>query len=119
MDIEQLIAKGYELLTVFGVKILAALAVFIIGRWIVKYLRRLIRRVMEKRRVDATLTKFLTNLSYVALLTFVIPAAKLDSEPCNARPMARPAAPKTAIKDVVWMPSIPNAAIITKVSKAT
>jgi small conductance mechanosensitive channel len=75
MDVQQLIAKGYELGTVFGVKILAALAVFIIGRWVVKYLRRLTRRIMEKRNVDPTLTKFLTNLTYIALLTFVILAA--------------------------------------------
>ncbi|MGD8666425.1 MAG: mechanosensitive ion channel [Desulfobacterales bacterium] len=75
MDVEQLIAKGYELLTVFGVKILAALAVFIIGRWVVKYVRRLILRIMEKREVDPTLTKFVTNLIYFALLTFVIVAA--------------------------------------------
>ena len=75
MDVEQLIAKGYELLTVFGVKILAALAVFIIGRWVVKYLKRLALRIMEKREVDPTLTKFVTNLIYIALLTFVIVAA--------------------------------------------
>ena len=57
MDVQQLIAKGYELLTVFGVKILAALAVFIIGRWVVKYVRRLILRIMEKREVDPTRAK--------------------------------------------------------------
>ncbi|MGD8942538.1 MAG: mechanosensitive ion channel, partial [Desulfobacterales bacterium] len=56
-------------------KILAALAVFIIGRWVVKYVRRLILRIMEKREVDPTLTKFVTNLIYFALLTFVIVAA--------------------------------------------
>jgi len=75
MEVEQLIAKGYELGTGFGVKILAALAVFIIGRWVVKYLRNLILRVMGKRAVDPTLTKFVANLAYVALLTFVIIAA--------------------------------------------
>jgi small conductance mechanosensitive channel len=69
------VAKGYELITVFGVKILAALAVFIIGRWVVKYIGNLIRRVMEKRNVDPMLTKFVANLSYMALLTFVILAA--------------------------------------------
>ena len=47
MEVQQLIAKGYELATVFGVKILAALAVFIIGRWIVKYLGNLTGRVMK------------------------------------------------------------------------
>ncbi|MGD8883557.1 MAG: mechanosensitive ion channel [Desulfobacterales bacterium] len=75
MDVQQLIAKGYELGTEFGVKILAALAVFIIGRWVVKYLRNVTFSVMEKRDVDPTLTKFIANLAYVALLTFVIIAA--------------------------------------------
>ena len=75
MEVQQLIEKGYELVTVFGVKILAAMAVFIIGRWVVKYLRKLTGRVMEKRNVDPTLTKFVANMTYVALLTFVILAA--------------------------------------------
>ena len=75
MEVQALIAKAYELGTDFGVKILAALAVFIIGRWVVKYLRNLTRRVMQKRDVDPTLTKFVANLAYVALLTFVIIAA--------------------------------------------
>ncbi|GAF88820.1 unnamed protein product, partial [marine sediment metagenome] len=75
MDIQLLITKGYELLTVFGVKILGALAVFIIGRWVVKYLGNLIRKVMEKRNVDPTLTRFGASLTYIALLTFVIMAA--------------------------------------------
>jgi small conductance mechanosensitive channel len=75
MEVQELIAKAYELGTDFGVKILAALAVFIIGRWVVKYLRNLTLRVMQKRDVDPTLTKFVANLAYVALLTFVIIAA--------------------------------------------
>jgi small conductance mechanosensitive channel len=75
MEVQQLIAKGYELITVFGVKILEALAVFIIGRWVVKYLSKLTRRLMEKRNVDVTLGKFIANMTYIALLTFVILAA--------------------------------------------
>ena len=75
MEVQQLIAKGYELGTQFGVKILAALAIFIIGRWVVRYIKKLILRVMEKRDVDPTLIKFVANLAYVALLTFVIIAA--------------------------------------------
>ncbi len=75
MDVQQIMAKGYDLITVFGVKILAALAIFIIGRWVVKYIGNLIRRVMESRHVDPMLTKFVANLAYMALLTFVILAA--------------------------------------------
>ena len=69
---EALIAKIYELITVFGVKILAAVAVFIIGRWVAKLMRRIVKKVMEKRSVDPTIGKFVRNLLYIALLTFFI-----------------------------------------------
>lgn len=75
MEVQQLIAKGYELGTEFGVNVLAALAIFIIGRWVIRYLKKLMLRVMEKRNVDPTLSKFVANLAYVALLAFVIIAA--------------------------------------------
>ncbi|MNE72677.1 hypothetical protein D3C80_1686380 [compost metagenome] len=41
------------------------------------------------------------------------PAAKLESEPCSARPMARPAAPIMATKEAVCTPTRPRAAITT------
>jgi small conductance mechanosensitive channel len=72
---EELIAKIYELITVFGVKILAAVAVFVIGRWIAKLMRRIVDKVMGKRSVDPTIGKFVANLTYIALLTFFILAA--------------------------------------------
>ena len=75
MEVEQLITKGYELGTEFGVKILAALAVFIIGRWVTKIIVNLFRKLMDKREVDPTITKFVRNLIYFALLTFVVLAA--------------------------------------------
>ena len=75
MGVEQLIVKAYELGTEFGVKILAALAVFIIGRWVTKIIVNLFRKLMDKRQVDPTITKFVRNLIYFALLTFVVLAA--------------------------------------------
>lgn len=75
MDVQQLIAKGYELVAAFGVRILAALAVFIIGRWVAKFIGNLIRRLMGKRAIDTTVTKFVGDLAYFGLLTFVVLAA--------------------------------------------
>lgn len=71
MEIEKLT----EILTVFGVKIIGAVVVFIIGRWVAKLFANLIRKIMDKREVDATATKFVGNLTYFALLTFVVLAA--------------------------------------------
>ena len=75
MEIEQLLQKVYEIFTVFGVKIVGAIVVFIIGRWVSKFIANLIRKLMDKREVDPTITKFVGNLTYFALLTFVVLAA--------------------------------------------
>jgi len=75
MDISNLTATIYSLLTVYGLKVVAAIAIFIIGRWVDKVVRNLISRLMAKSDVDETLNKFITSLSYVALLAFVIIAA--------------------------------------------
>lgn len=75
MDIEQLLSKVYEIFTVFGVKIIGAIVVFIVGRWIAKLFASLVRKLMDKREVDATVTKFVGSLTYFTLLTFVVLAA--------------------------------------------
>ena len=45
--------------------------------------------------------------------TISTPAAKFDSEPCNARPTARPAAPIRATSEAVLTPRAPMAAMMT------
>lgn len=75
MNVGNLVDKVYALLTFYGLKVVAAIAIFIIGRWVAKGIKNLIRRMMEKAKVDETLTGFVANLSYIALLAFVIIAA--------------------------------------------
>ena len=48
----------------------------------------------------------------------ITPAAKFDSEPCSARPIARPAAPSTATTAVVLTPTVSSAAITTTTNSA-
>jgi small conductance mechanosensitive channel len=72
---EAIVGKIYQLLTVYGLKVIAALAIFIIGRWVAKGVRKLVERLMARGRVDATLISFTANLAYIGLLAFVIIAA--------------------------------------------
>lgn len=72
---EELLPKIYELGTIYGIKIIAALAILIFGRWIAKIIEKIIHNVMEKRGVDPTIVNFISNLTYFALLIFVILAA--------------------------------------------
>ena len=74
--IENLQTLGME----YGIKILGALAILIIGMWVAKQLKKGIARVMEKRNVDPTLISFSVSMLYVVMQVFVIVAAleKLD-----------------------------------------
>ncbi len=73
--LSNLLAKVYELLTVYGLRVIGAIVIFVVGRWVAKGVAKIIRRVMTKSKTDETLVSFVTNLSYIALLAFVIIAA--------------------------------------------
>ena len=75
MDFEVILTKAQELITLYGLKIVAALLIFVLGRWVSKLLRKMIVNLMTKGKVDATLVSFVGNISYIALLAFVIVAA--------------------------------------------
>jgi len=61
--------------TDLGLKILAGLAVLIIGRWVAKRLTGIVRRLMARAKVDEMLVRFIGNLLYAVLLVFIILAA--------------------------------------------
>ncbi len=59
----------------FGLNVLAALAILIIGQWLAKLIGRTTKKVMTRRGVDPTLVNFTTSLVYYAALAFVVIAA--------------------------------------------
>ena len=63
------------LLTVYGLKVIAALAIFIIGRIIAKAIKAGVSKAMNKGGSDPILVSFTTNMLYAALLAFVIIAS--------------------------------------------
>ena len=66
----------------YAPKIVAALAILIIGLFAINMIVRLTKRVMKKRGIDATLQKFLGNLLgwTLKILLFVVVASKLGVE---------------------------------------
>lgn len=72
---EDLISKVWELLTIYGLKVIAAIVVFIVGRWIAKGLTKIAENVMNKKQVEPTIVSFAVNMTYIALLVFVVLAA--------------------------------------------
>jgi len=75
IDMEAVLQKVYEYLAQYGLKVIAALIILLVGRWLAKFISRLIERALIKARVDKTLAKFAKNLSHIGLLIFVVIAA--------------------------------------------
>ncbi|PXF58016.1 MAG: hypothetical protein C4B58_08130 [Deltaproteobacteria bacterium] len=61
--------------TQYSVKLVAAILIIIIGRWISRRISRLLGRLLEKNNVDITLVRFMENLTYYALIVVVLIAA--------------------------------------------
>jgi len=60
------------LLSTWGLRVVGALAVLIIGWMAAKGIRRSVRRALERSSLDNTLVPFLSSLIYYLVLTFVI-----------------------------------------------
>ena len=73
--VQDVLTRIYTLLAEYGLKIVGAVLIFIVGRWVAGFLSRLAGKAMRRAKVDETLVRFVQNLCYVALLTFIIIAA--------------------------------------------
>ena len=59
----------------WAVKIVLALVIYLIGKWVAKRVTAFVTRLMNSREADPTLVRFLSNVVYAILLTAVILAA--------------------------------------------
>jgi len=64
-----------ELLLTYGLKVLAAIAIVLIGKIVARAIANGVRRVMDARSIDGTVTSFVHNLVFSALIAFVFIAA--------------------------------------------
>ena len=68
---EQLAQTGMS----FGMNLLAALAIFFIGRWVTTRVVTLMKAALTRAKVDKTLVSFLGNVANIGLLILIIIAA--------------------------------------------
>ncbi len=56
----------------FGLKLLAAIALYIVGAWIIKRIRKVLRRVFDRRNVEGSLASFVISLATISLYVLLI-----------------------------------------------
>ena len=65
----------FELVQDYGLPLVWAIIVFIVGRIVARIVSNMIAKMMTKGNVDETLVKFAKSMIYIALMVFVILAA--------------------------------------------
>ncbi|MBD5778909.1 mechanosensitive ion channel [Pelagicoccus sp. NFK12] len=75
VDLNAIGEKITETVSLYGLSILAAIVIFVVGRFLANLVTKGLRGVMEKRNIDASLVGFATGLTHALLMTFVIIAA--------------------------------------------
>lgn len=64
-----------NLLIPYGLKLLGAIAIFVIGRWVAKLLVAALSKSMGRAHTDETIVDFLGTAAYITLMVFVVIAA--------------------------------------------
>ena len=71
----QLLESGMDLVLQYGPSLLAAIAIFLIGKMVAKWIKRIVSRVMTKADVDPLIIGFTTSIAYIGMMVFVVMAA--------------------------------------------
>ena len=74
-DVNKYADLAVQYATEYGIKIIGAIAIFVIGKWVAKKLSALARKLMDRAEVDGTLSAFIASIIDILLMVVVILAA--------------------------------------------
>ena len=74
-DMNKFAEMVQTLAVAYGIQLIAAIVIFVIGKFFAKILSRAVGKAMRRVQTDEMLVKFVVNIAYAALLAFVILAA--------------------------------------------
>ena len=71
-DIQAVMDGVMAIVSTWGLRVVGALVLFIVGLMVCKTVRRSVRKALEKSSLDDTLVPFLSSMIYYMLLTFLV-----------------------------------------------
>ncbi len=63
------------ILSTYGLKVITALLIIVVGRWVAGLIRKAVRKALLKKSIDETIVNFSCTIAYVALMAFIVVAA--------------------------------------------
>ena len=70
-EIEKLYALAVQFALTYSFQILAAIFIFIIGLWVANKVASVVAKLFEKKKIDITLSNFVSNLVKILIVIFV------------------------------------------------
>ena len=74
-DMNTFVDVAHSLIAAYGLKVIAAIVIFFIGKWLSSVLSLVVGRAMSRAGTDEMLVKFVVSLAYAGLLVFTALAA--------------------------------------------
>jgi len=74
-NVQQIWDKILGYLALYGMNVVAAILIFLIGKWCARILSGILEKLMVKSKVNPNLSSFSKNIAYFGLLIFIILAA--------------------------------------------
>jgi small conductance mechanosensitive channel len=71
-NVQEVIDTAVALVSTWGLKVIGAIAVLIIGRWVAGWIRKGIKTSLEKAKVDSSLVPFLSSMVYYVAMAVVV-----------------------------------------------
>ncbi|MBU0468135.1 MAG: mechanosensitive ion channel [Candidatus Omnitrophica bacterium] len=75
MQKQEILDKIYEFAITYGISLMAAILIFIIGKWVARVVSRFVEKLMAKSKVEKTLASFVSHIVYFGLMVVVVIAA--------------------------------------------
>ena len=72
MDIQNMLETAKPVLIAFGLKVLGAIAIYIVGRWLIGLVGALIQKALERQKVEPTIVRYIANTIAVALNVLLV-----------------------------------------------
>ena len=74
MDVPSMLESASPIIIAIALKVLGAIVVYIVGRWLIGLAVRVVRGAMERQKVDLTLTRYIGSIVGVVLNVILIVA---------------------------------------------
>lgn len=69
---DQLLTEFVDKAIAFGLKVLAALAIYVIGAWLIKKLKRIIHNIFVRRNTEHSIASFVESLASIFMTVFLV-----------------------------------------------